>query len=114
MLFQRLYELDYDEASAAYRMTHDFVAEASGLEEATSKASHNRSRTKGARAEASAPTAGDPATVKTGAWRAAVGVHRVAWQAGSGLARAGWLASCSKSGIVRVENLRGKWLYQAK
>jgi len=115
MLFQRLYEIDYDETAQTYRMTHDFMAEATGLEEATSKANQKNNLTKsaGARAEAFPPTNGDVATVKTGAWRHNVGVHRVVWQA-SGLGRAAWIASAAACGLVRVENLRGKWLYQPK
>lgn len=114
MLFQRLYEIDYDEHTGEYRMAQDFMAESTGLEEATSKANHKSSRTKGSKADAQAPTTGDPATVKTGAWRQNVGVHRVVWHSGSGIARAGWIASGGWSGIVRVENLRGQWLYQAQ
>lgn len=110
MLFQRLYELDYDSHTGEYRMSEQYRAEASGLEEATSKATHKVSRTKGSKAEAMAPTTGDAAVVKTGAWNERVGVHRVAWQSGAGISRANWIASGGWSGIVRVEMLMGKWM----
>lgn len=112
MLFQRLYELDVDESTSAVRLAHGFAPEASGLEEATSKAGHKNGSRKGAggRADALAPADGDPVTVKTGAWRPSVGVHRATWQTGAGLSRAGWLASAGAAGLVRVDNVQGKWL----
>ena len=110
MLFQRLYELDYDTHTGEYRMTHGFMAETAGLEEATSKASHRKQKTKSHQADAMAPTKGVDALVKTAVWTRNVALHRTAWQSGAGIGAAGWLASAGFSGVVRVEAMSGDYV----
>ena len=45
----------------------------------------------------------------TGVWPPEVGVHRVAWNSGNGLGCASLLASGTRSGLCRVDWLRGRW-----
>jgi transcription factor C subunit 6 len=47
--------------------------------------------------------------VGTGAWSSQIGVHRVVWNDKNGLESAGVLASGTSAGIVRIDNLEGRW-----
>lgn len=110
MNFQIMYELDYDEHTGEYRMSEGFLPESMGLEDANSKNKKNQ-QFRPSKADAEAPTDGEVGYIKVAMWPKQVGIHRVTWQSGGGIGRAGWLASAGYSGIVRVESVRGRYMF---
>lgn len=102
LLYQRLYELDYDEHADEYRMSESFMPEASSLDEAVKYA---KKRSIKNNVPEYPPTEGDVTKVKTGVWSRNVGIQKIAWQNGAGIGRAGWLASGGGAGLVRVDKI---------
>lgn len=49
-------------------------------------------------------------SISTGAWPTEVALHRTTWNAGNGMANAGLLASGTASGLVRIDNLWGRFM----
>jgi len=104
LLYQRLFEMDYDLHTGEYRMTDDFLPEEMTLD----AAAHKNMRKNKKKGSVTHSLEGNPATVKTGNWAPQVGVHRVCWNNG-GLGRAGWVVSGTASGLGRVDVIRGRF-----
>ncbi|TEB18204.1 hypothetical protein FA13DRAFT_1804002 [Coprinellus micaceus] len=88
-----IYQMDYSRKEKEYRMLDRFlpqeVPDGRSVPNPAKKAGQQNS---------------------TGAWSREVGVHRVVWNSGNGLGSSSLLASCTASGLCRVDVLWGRWL----
>jgi transcription factor C subunit 6 len=103
MIYQRLFEMDYDEFTGEYRILDDFLPEEMTLDGAMQK-NANKAKGSGHSLE------GNPTVAKSGDWSPHVAVHRVCWNNNNGLGRAGWIASGTASGLGRIDIIRGRFL----
>jgi len=90
-LVHKIYQLDYSRKDKEWRMLEKFLP------------SEMFDRPTASRSNKVIP-------VGTGAWPREVAIHRVVWNEGNGIAAAPFLASCTGSGLCRVDWLLGKWL----
>ena len=104
MIYQRLFEIDYDTFSGEYRILDDFLPEEMSLDGAQQK---NNNKAKGT----SHSLEGNPLVAKSGDWSPHVGVHQVCWNNNNGLGKAGWVASGTASGLGRIDIIRGRFTH---
>jgi len=104
MIFQRLFEIDYDTFTGEYRIIDDFLPVEMSLEAAQQKNS-NKKQGSGHSLE------GNQVAAKSGDWSLNVAVHKVCWNNNNGLGRAGWAASGTASGLGRIDIIRGRFLH---
>jgi len=103
MVYNRLFEMDYDLHTGEYRMLDDFQPEEITLDGAAQK---NSNRAKGTEHSLE----GNPLVAKSGDWPVEVGVHKICWNNNNGLGRANWIASGTASGLCRIDIVRGRFL----
>jgi transcription factor C subunit 6 len=105
MVFQRLFEIDYDIFSGEYRMVDDFLPVELSLEAAQQKNASKKGK------DAVHSLEGNQVAAKSADWALNVGIHKVCWNNNNGLGRAGWAASGTASGVGRIDIIRGRFIH---